>query len=87
MKAILPAACLWTSLRESEGLRFEETLKELNELYPAEQDDEDDNMDDGSGLGASVPQSIRDMAGCKGAIEALGGMIWYVSFGDYLADI
>lgn len=55
---------------------YEETLKEVKELYPPEEDDDGDDMDSDEGLGASVPQSIRDMVGCKGAIEALGGMIW-----------
>jgi DNA mismatch repair protein MSH6 len=77
LKAILPSACLWTSLRDSEGLGYEKTLKEVKELYPAKVN-EDENMDDGDGLGQSVPQGIRDMILYKGAIEALGGMIWYV---------
>jgi DNA mismatch repair protein MSH6 len=78
LKAILPSACLWTSLRENEGLGYEETLKEVKELYPPEEGGDDDEMDDGDTLSISVPQSIRDMVSCKGAIEALGGMIWCV---------
>jgi DNA mismatch repair protein MSH6 len=73
LKAILPAACLWTSLREVEGFRYEETLRELTELYPA---DEDEVMDDDQGLNRNIPQSIRDMVGSRSAIEALGSMIW-----------
>ena len=43
LKSILPGNCLWASLRESEGLKFQETIKELKKLYPA--DDDDDEMD------------------------------------------
>jgi DNA mismatch repair protein MSH6 len=77
LKAILPAACLWTSLRECEGFGFEETLKELKNLYPDEEGDEDDDMD-GNILGKNVPQPIKDMVSSKASIEALGGMIWCV---------
>ncbi|KAI0935020.1 hypothetical protein AcV7_003936 [Taiwanofungus camphoratus] len=77
LKAILPGSCLWTSLRESEGLTYEKTLKELKNLYPAT--DEDDDMNDSShGLSSAVPEAIRDMVGCRGAMEALGSMIWYL---------
>jgi DNA mismatch repair protein MSH6 len=76
LKGILPAACLWTSLRECEGFGFNETLKELKNLYPDE-DDEDEDMD-GDILGKNVPQPIKDMISSKAAIEALGGMIWCV---------
>ncbi|GBE83778.1 DNA mismatch repair protein [Sparassis crispa] len=77
LKAILPGSCLWTSLRESEGLTYEKTLKELKKLYPAT--DEDDDMDDsGFGLSSTVPQAIMEMLGCNSAIEALGSMIWYL---------
>jgi DNA mismatch repair protein MSH6 len=76
LKAVLPAACLWTSLRESEGFGFEKTLMELRALYPDDDADEDLDVDMDAELGMNIPQSIRDMASCKGAIEALGGMIW-----------
>ena len=77
LKSILPASCLWTSLRESEGFDYDQTLAEIKTLYPA---DEQDCMDDDSDLLAeAVPQSIRDMVGCKGAMEALGAMIWFAS--------
>ncbi|KAI6043995.1 muts domain V-domain-containing protein [Pisolithus marmoratus] len=76
LKAILPSACLWTSLRDVEGYTFEQTVKELNELFS--EDAEDDRMSADSELSSSVPQSIRDMVGCKTAIEALGAMTWYL---------
>lgn len=77
LKAILPASCLWTSLRESEGFGYDQTLRELKELYPADEQDTVDESDEL--LGSAVPQSIRDMVECKSAIEALGAMIWYIS--------
>jgi hypothetical protein len=43
-------------------------------MYPA---DEDDSMeDDDELLSEAVPQSVRDMVRCDGAMEALGAMIW-----------
>ena len=89
LKAILPGDCLWTSLRESEGINFEETLKELHVMYPAGDDDNDveDNM---HGLPSSVPEAIRSMSSSKAAMEALGSMIWSVHlsqfYGHELAD-
>ncbi|THV02566.1 DNA mismatch repair protein Msh6 [Dendrothele bispora CBS 962.96] len=76
LKSILPAACLWTGLREVEGLDYDTTLKELKERYPIEDDMED--TDDDQILPASVPGPIREMADSKCAIEALGAMIWYL---------
>ncbi|TCD63485.1 DNA mismatch repair protein msh6, partial [Steccherinum ochraceum] len=77
LKATLPGDCLWTSLRDSEGMSYEKTLKELKVLYPAGEDDVemDDNV---CGLSSSVPEAIRTMAGCKAAVQALGSMIWYL---------
>ncbi|KIM91619.1 hypothetical protein PILCRDRAFT_810908 [Piloderma croceum F 1598] len=76
LKSILPASCLWTSLRDSEGFSYDQTLTELKTMYPA---DEDDSMgDDDELLSEAVPQSIRDMVRCNGAMEALGAMIWYL---------
>lgn len=63
-------------LRTSEGFDHDQTLEELKEMYPA---DEDNDMEyEDAVLGVSVPQSIRDMAGCKDAMRALGAMIWLV---------
>ncbi|PBK99844.1 DNA mismatch repair protein msh6 [Armillaria gallica] len=76
LKAVLPAACLWTSLREVEGFDYEDTMKELASLYPADKGDMDE--DDDSVLPRAVPQPIREMAGSKPPIEALGAMIWYL---------
>ena len=78
LKSILPGNCIWTSLRESEGLTFEKTIKELRTLYPtAEEDDEDMDVSH-HGLSASVPEAIRSMIMYQGAVEALGSMIWWV---------
>ncbi|KIK25984.1 hypothetical protein PISMIDRAFT_676513 [Pisolithus microcarpus 441] len=76
LKAILPSACLWTSLRDVEGYTFEQTIKELNEIFSEGM--EDGMMCTDGELSSSVPQSIRDMAGCKTAVEALGAMTWYL---------
>ncbi|KAI8976662.1 DNA mismatch repair protein Msh6 [Trametes punicea] len=78
LKAVLPGNCLWTSLRESEGLRYNETIKELRKLYPAEEDDDAEMVDNPHGLTKAVPEPIRRMLPHKGAIEALGSMIWYL---------
>ncbi|KAF5351341.1 hypothetical protein D9758_008002 [Tetrapyrgos nigripes] len=77
LKSIIPAACLWTGLREVEGLDYEATLKELKERYPAEDDGTGEDADHGL-LPQSVPGPIREMADSKCAVEALGGMIWYL---------
>ncbi|KAI0760099.1 DNA mismatch repair protein Msh6 [Fomes fomentarius] len=77
LKAVLPGNCLWTSLRESEGLKFQETIKELKKLFPAD-DDDDDMADNPHGLSKAVPVSIRRMLPYKVSIEALGSMIWYL---------
>jgi DNA mismatch repair protein MSH6 len=81
LKVVLPAGCLWTSLRECEGFGYEQTLEEVKMLYPGGDGDAEMMDDDGEegGLGASVPQPIREMVGSKTAIEALGGMIWCVT--------
>lgn len=76
LKSILPASCLWTCLRDSEGFDYDQTLLELNDLYPAEAQDEMECEDEV--LSQSVPQSIRDMLGYKDAIVALGAMVWLV---------
>ncbi|EIN08523.1 DNA mismatch repair protein Msh6 [Punctularia strigosozonata HHB-11173 SS5] len=75
LKATLPEGCLWTSLRDVEGFDYDQTLKELAELYPATGNamrDEDDPV------GGDVPEAIRDMYASKPAIEALGSLIWYL---------
>ncbi|KAK0501656.1 muts domain V-domain-containing protein [Armillaria luteobubalina] len=77
LKAVLPAACLWTSLREVEGFDYEDTIKELASLYPADKGDMDE--DDDNALPRAVPQPIREMAGSKPPIEALGAMIWFLN--------
>ena len=82
LKAILPAACLWTGLRTVEGFDYETTFEELRTLYPPDEDDTMDG-DDGIPLPRTVPGSIREMASSVPAIKALGSMIWLV---DQLAD-
>ncbi|KIK54062.1 hypothetical protein GYMLUDRAFT_49011 [Collybiopsis luxurians FD-317 M1] len=86
LKSILPAACLWTGLRQVEGLGYEATLEDLKKRFPA--DSEEMHVDAGANgegegesnnlLPESVPKPIRDMADSKPAIEALGSMIWYL---------
>ncbi|KAI0761142.1 DNA mismatch repair protein Msh6 [Irpex lacteus] len=80
LKAVLPGNCIWTSLRESEGFSFEDTIKELKVLYPkGEEEDNDADMEGiPHGLSASVPEAIRSMIMYNGAVEALGSMIWYL---------
>ncbi|KAJ7090206.1 muts domain V-domain-containing protein [Mycena belliarum] len=75
LKAVLPAACLWTGLREVEGFDYDQTMVELRKLYPAT--DEDD-MDNDAALPSNVPEPIREMLGSRSAIESLGSMIWYL---------
>ncbi|KAK7056522.1 DNA mismatch repair protein msh6 [Paramarasmius palmivorus] len=74
LKSILPAACIWTGLREVEGLDYDSTLEELKKRYPAE----DEAMEEGELLPSSVPGPIREMADSQCAMEALGAMIWYL---------
>lgn len=56
-----------------EGFGYDKTLGELKGLYGASSEDtmDDDDYD-------GFPSAIRDMLGCKSAIEALGSMMWYV---------
>ncbi|KAJ6618260.1 muts domain V-domain-containing protein [Mycena sp. CBHHK59/15] len=75
LKSVLPAACLWTGLREVEGFGYDQTMAELKKLYPAT---EEDGMDGDGVLPASVPEPIREMADSRSAIQALGSMIWYL---------
>ncbi|EIW55250.1 DNA mismatch repair protein Msh6 [Trametes versicolor FP-101664 SS1] len=77
LKSILPGNCLWTSLRESEGFKYNEAIKELKKLYPADEDD-DEMADNPHGLTKAVPEPIRRMLPHQGAIQALGSMIWYL---------
>jgi hypothetical protein len=74
LKAILPSACLWTGLRDVEGFGFERTQKELNTMFAAADDMDED---DGGAAGAGIPEAIASMLGDKEAVEALGSMIWY----------
>ncbi|KAJ8481880.1 hypothetical protein ONZ51_g5715 [Trametes cubensis] len=78
LKAVLPGNCLWTTLRDCEGFKYNDTIKELKKLYPKDEDDEDEMVDNPHGLTKSVPDPIRRMLPHLGAIEALGAMIWYL---------
>ncbi|KAG0706949.1 hypothetical protein DFH29DRAFT_899290 [Suillus ampliporus] len=76
LKSILPGSCLWTSLRDVEGFTYPQTINELNSMFS--EADGEDAMDEDAELSSAVPQSIRDMASCRGAMEALGALIWYL---------
>ncbi|KDQ32081.1 hypothetical protein PLEOSDRAFT_1100597 [Pleurotus ostreatus PC15] len=80
LKSILPAACLWTSLRKVEGFSYEETIEQLKEIYKSDGEDDTMEEDTNHGLPSTVPPSIREMVDFKTAIEALGSMIWLVRF-------
>ena len=76
LKAILPSTCLWTALRDVEGFKYSATVEELKKLFPAEENAMEEDEEQGL-LPSSVPESIREMANDRPAIEALGSMIWY----------
>ncbi|KAF9069417.1 muts domain V-domain-containing protein [Rhodocollybia butyracea] len=75
LKSVLPATCLWTGLRDVEGLGYEETLEDLKIRFPPE---DMETTNEGELLPTSVPKTIRDMADSKPAMEALGSLIWYL---------
>lgn len=75
LKAILPSTCLWTGLRDVEGFKYGATIEELEKLFPAEENAMEEDGEQGL-LPPSVPESIREMANDRPAIEALGSMIW-----------
>jgi DNA mismatch repair protein MSH6 len=76
----LPSGCLWTGLRPVEGFKYNETLTELKKIYCTAEDIDMVDEDSPFGLPETVPEPIREMAGDKLAIEALGSTVWYVSF-------
>ncbi|KAG6841043.1 hypothetical protein C0991_002351 [Blastosporella zonata] len=79
LKAVLPAACLWTGLRTVEGFNYDETLQEVRSMYCEENDDETmADEDEEAGLPANVPEPIRAMVSSQNAIKSLGSMIWYL---------
>ena len=61
-----------------EGFKYDTAIDELKSLFPSSGDDAmDQDEEDGSDiLPSSVPDSIRQMAHDRPAIEALGSMIW-----------
>ncbi|KAG1753520.1 uncharacterized protein EDB91DRAFT_1098327 [Suillus paluster] len=78
LKSILPGSCLWTSLRDVEGFTYPQTITELNNMFSEVDVGDDDAMDEDAELSGVVPQSIRDMASYRDAMEALGALIWYL---------
>lgn len=74
LKNILPSSCLWTTLRESEGLTYEDTIEALNELFPADED----GMDEDAAVSSGIPEGIRSMLDSRPAVEAIGQMVWYL---------
>ncbi|KAF8342825.1 uncharacterized protein EI90DRAFT_2902817 [Cantharellus anzutake] len=71
LKSLLPGTCIWSPLRRTEGLGYEDTLAALQEIFPASPD----SMDDSNG---SLPDAIRAMTDKRVPMEALGAMIWYL---------
>ncbi|KAG8907125.1 DNA mismatch repair protein msh6 [Tulasnella sp. 403] len=74
LKNILPGACLWTALRESESLPYDKTLTALEEFFPPD----DSAMDDDNYAQSGIPDGIKKVFDNRPAIEALGEMIWYL---------
>ncbi|KIO19597.1 hypothetical protein M407DRAFT_30749 [Tulasnella calospora MUT 4182] len=75
LKNILPASCLWTVLRETEGYDYDGTLQALEEMFPA---GDENAMEEDDVLSPSIPEGIRQMMGSRVAMEAIGAMIWYL---------
>jgi DNA mismatch repair protein MSH6 len=77
LRNILSIDCQWTALKEgSQFLSAEGTRDNLKELFkPPDTGREDDEMD----AEDRVPDAIKTMYDKPIAMEALGGMIWYVS--------
>jgi DNA mismatch repair protein MSH6 len=67
---------LWTSLRDVEGFTYPQTINELNNMFSEANADQEAAMDEDAELSSAVPQSIRDMAGYRAAMEALGALMW-----------
>ncbi|KAF8815726.1 DNA mismatch repair protein Msh6 [Phlegmacium glaucopus] len=72
LKTALPSGCLWTGLRSVEGFKYKETLDELKTIYCTDEDITMADEDSPYSLPDTVPEPIREMAGDKLAIEALG---------------
>ncbi|KAG2143035.1 DNA mismatch repair protein Msh6 [Suillus clintonianus] len=78
LKSVLPGSCLWTSLRDVEGFTYPQTINELNSMFSEGNAGGEDAMDEDAELSSAVPQSIRDMASYRAAMEALGALMWYL---------
>jgi len=70
---VLPSGCLWTTLRDVEGLttRLPGGIEEDVPSWRRRRHDDDI-------LPPSVPEAIRNMLGMKAPMEALGAMVWYL---------
>ncbi|KAG6876423.1 hypothetical protein C0993_003233 [Termitomyces sp. T159_Od127] len=79
LKAVLPAACLWTGMRTVEGFTHDETLQQLRLMYAEEVDATMADEDEENVLPSCVPEPIRAMVASQNAIKALGSMIWFAS--------
>ncbi|KAG8973234.1 DNA mismatch repair protein msh6 [Tulasnella sp. 425] len=73
LKNILPASCLWTTLRDTEGYDYDGTLKALEETFPA---GDENAMEEDDVFSSNIPEGIRQMMDSRVAIEAIGAMIW-----------
>ncbi|KAG1898499.1 muts domain V-domain-containing protein [Suillus fuscotomentosus] len=78
LKSILPGSCLWTSLRDVEGFTYPQTINKLNSMFSEANTGGEDTIDEDAELSSAVPQSIRDMASYRAAMEALGALMWYL---------
>ena len=64
LRAVLPARCLWTSLRDVEELSFDSTIKAFKGLYHASDGDDDVYVDAEPrlhGLSSAVPEAVLSM--------------------------
>ncbi|KAG9034241.1 DNA mismatch repair protein msh6 [Tulasnella sp. JGI-2019a] len=79
LKNLIPASCLWTALRSSEGYTYDQTIEALDELFaPKSKGDDDDAMDEDTPKQSEIPEGIKQMLDNRTAVEAIGTMIWYL---------
>ncbi|KAH7092791.1 DNA mismatch repair protein Msh6 [Auriculariales sp. MPI-PUGE-AT-0066] len=72
LKVALPAACQWSWQHERDVLTYEQTLAELQTMFPPDEDAMDDDQY------AGFPEAIRGMLVEKPAIRSLGLAITYL---------
>lgn len=71
LRNVLPSSTLWQSFKpEKEFCSADETLTQLGELFETE--------DDEPGSKPQLPDAINEMLGKPIAMEALGGMLFYL---------